>query len=74
MVSIFDTELAFKNILYECACSAWTKERLIDALNEAVNGNVIVDREANDPEKYIKAYKGCARDILNEINTGKLSF
>jgi hypothetical protein len=71
---LFDAELAIKNVYHLCACDAWTKERLENALQQAISGDVYIEREANNPEKYKDVYKKQAQHVLNDIQSGKLSF
>src|SRR5688500_11183244 len=72
-----DIDVAAKKIYYECAISAWTKEKLISNLKSIIEGaseKILIPKDVNSPDSYIEAYKGTAKDVLADLESGKLAF
>jgi DNA-binding NarL/FixJ family response regulator len=54
--------LALQDLYYECYISSFSREKLLEALDSALAGKIVIPKDVNE-KKYREAYKAEAEKI-----------
>jgi hypothetical protein len=69
--NLHDIELAYQDLYRTCAENAWTKERLLNALENIISSDSI-NNKAKDSEKYLETIVNGAKKIKESIENDSL--